>query len=138
MFKDTHQLHSSRDCFFLRMVVFTVLALIVDAIALGMRAFGFHFLEGLDWLDACLNSSLVMTGNGPLHHPHSSGGKLFVTIYAIMGVILFAAVIGTFLTPVFQRVLHGLNRQRGNGHHQNEQHQVENNAHHPVSEGGQV
>lgn len=101
-----------------------VVAIIVDAIALGMGAFGFHFLEGLDWLDACLNASLVMTGNGPLHHPQSSGGKLFVTLYAILGVILFAAVIGAFLAPVFQRVVHGLHRQRGNGNRENEQHKM--------------
>ncbi|WP_299461018.1 ion channel [uncultured Gimesia sp.] len=138
MMSEPHKPRSSRFRFLLRMAVFTVVAMIVDAIALGMGAFGFHFLEGLDWLDACLNASLVMTGNGPLHHPHSSAGKLFVTLYAILGVILFAAVIGAFLTPVFQRVLHGLHRQRGNGHHQNEQHHVENGAHHPVSEGGQV
>tara|TARA_R110002111_G_scaffold153375_1_gene220232 strand:- start:222691 stop:223086 length:396 start_codon:yes stop_codon:yes gene_type:complete len=127
MFENAHQPRSSRYRFFIRMVVFTVVAMIVDAIALGMGAFGFHFLEGLSWLDACLNASLVMTGNGPLHHPHSSGGKLFVTIYAIMGVILFAAVIGAFLTPVFQRVLHGLNRQRGNSPNKHKQNHVGEN-----------
>lgn len=112
---EPHQRRSPRYRFLLRMAIFTVVAIIVDAIALAMGAFGFHFLEGLDWLDASLNASLVMTGNGPLHHPQSSEGKLFVTLYAILGVILFAAVIGAFLTPVFQWVLHGLQRQRGNG-----------------------
>lgn len=115
-----HKRRSPRKRFLLRMAVFTVVAIIVDAIALGMGAIGFHYLEGLDWLDASLNASLVMTGNGPLHHPLSAEGKLFVTLYAILGVILFAAVIGAFLTPVFQWILHGLQRQRGNGHRENE------------------
>ena len=119
---EPHKSRSPRKQFLFRMAVFMIVAIIVDAIALGMGAFGFHFLEGLGWLDACLNASLVMTGNGPLHHPQSSGGKLLVTLYAILGVILFAAVIGAFLTPVFQRTLHGLHRQRGNGQHKNEQH----------------
>lgn len=123
---EPHKRRSPRMRFLLRLVIFTVVAIIVDAIALGMGAFGFHFLEGLDWLDASLNAALVMTGNGPLHHPQSAEGKLFVTLYAILGVILFAAVIGAFLTPVFQWVLHGLQRQGKNGKNKNEQHNTEN------------
>lgn len=123
---EPHKRRSPRMRFLLRLVIFTVVAIIVDAIALGMGAFGFHFLEGLDWLDASLNAALVMTGNGPLHHPQSAEGKLFVTLYAILGVILFAAVIGAFLTPVFQWVLHGLQRQGRNGKNKNEQQNAEN------------
>ncbi|QDT99279.1 two pore domain potassium channel family protein [Gimesia aquarii] len=126
MMSEPHKRRSPRRRFLLRLIVFTVVAMIVDAIALGMGAFGFHYFEGLDWLDASLNASLVMTGNGPLHHPQSAEGKLFVTLYAILGVILFAAVIGAFLTPVFQWVLHGLQRQGRNGKNKNEQHNTEN------------
>lgn len=112
MFNDPHKYRSSRLRFIYRMAIFLAVAVCVDGIALAAGAIGFHFLEGLDWLDASLNASLVMTGNGPVDRPHTVGGKLFVILYAILGVILFAAVIGAFLTPVFQRILHGLRKNK--------------------------
>lgn len=114
MLKSPRHIHSPRLRFLYRIALFLGGAVLVDGIALIAGAVGFRYLEGLDWMDACLNASLVITGNGPVDRPITLGGKLFVTLYAILGVILFAAVIGAFLTPVFQRALYGLHRPRGN------------------------
>lgn len=116
MLKSPRHIHSPRLRFLYRIALFLGGAVLVDGIALVAGAVGFHYLEGLGWMDACLNASLVVTGNGPVDRPVTFGGKLFVTLYAILGVILFAAVIGAFLTPVFQRALYGLHRPRGNSH----------------------
>ena len=111
MFEEAHRPLLSPRQFAIRMALFVIVAVCVDGVGLAVGAIGYHFLEGLEWLDASLNAALVMTGNGPIHPPHTAAGKLFSISYAMLGVILFAAVIGVLLTPVFHRMLHGFHRR---------------------------
>ncbi|WP_020465583.1 ion channel [Singulisphaera acidiphila] len=108
-------------------------AVFVDGVALALGAIGYRALDGLDWLDASLNAALVMTGNGPVHALRTPGSKLFTVVYALLGVILFAAVIGVLLTPVLHRMLHGFEF-----HHREkaEQTSVGADDHHWKSAGG--
>lgn len=92
--------------FAVRMLVFAITATTVNAMTLAAGAIGYHYLEGLDWLDASVNAAMVMTGNGPVHPPHTPAGKVFAILDALLGVTLFVIVIGVLLTPVFHRVLH--------------------------------
>jgi hypothetical protein len=96
------------------MALFALVAVLVDGFALIVGAIGYHFLESLDWLDAGVNAALVMTGNGPAHQPRTSAGKLFTIVDALFGVILFAAVIGVLLLPVFHRMIHAFHLGNGN------------------------
>ena len=115
MFEDAHRPLLSRQRFAARMAVSVLAAVFVNGVALAVGAIGYHSLEGLDWLDAILNAALVITGNGPVQPPHTPGGKLFTVFYALLGVILFATVIGVILTPVFHRIFHVFHgRQRDN------------------------
>ena len=113
MFERPHRPLVSRRRFAARMAAFALGAILVDGLGLVVGAIGYHFLEGLDWLDAHLNSALVMTGNGPAHEPRTPGGKLFTILDALFGVILFAGVIGVLLIPVFHRMLHAFHRRQG-------------------------
>ena len=110
MFEETHLPLLTPRRFAVRMTVFLIVGIGIDTIGLAIGAIGYHFLEGLAWLDASLNAAVVITGNGPFHPPHTSGAKLFSIFYAMMGVILFAAVIGVLFIPVFHRVLHSFHR----------------------------
>ncbi len=111
------------------MAAFALWAVLVDGLALAAGAVGYHFLEDLDWLDAGLNAALVMTGNGPVHPPHTAGGKLFTMLDALFGVILFAAVMGALLVPVFHRMLHTFHRRGASAHENNAQQRLdESNA----------
>ena len=121
MFEDAHRPLLSRQRFAARMAVSVLAAVFVNGVALGVGAIGYHSLEGLDWLDAILNAALVITGNGPVHPPHTPGGELFTVFYALPGVILFATVIGVILTPVFHRVFHGFHRRQRVNNEKNEQ-----------------
>src|SRR5664279_2885945 len=107
MLERDHPHIMSRRRFAARMTSFVLTAVFVDGVALALGAIGYHELDGLDWIDASLNAALVMTGNGPVHAPRTPGSKLFIVVYALLGVILFAAVIGVLLTPVLHRMLHG-------------------------------
>ena len=113
MFEGSHRPLLPRRQFAARMAVFALVAIFVDGIVLAVGAIGYHFLEDIDWLDAGVNSALVMTGNGPSHQPHTPGGKLFTILDALFGVILFAAVIGVLLIPVFHRMIHAFHNAHG-------------------------
>jgi hypothetical protein len=121
-----------------RMAAFVLAALFVDGVALGAGAIGYHFLEGLDWLDASLNAALVMTGNGPIHSSRTPGGELFTLFDALLGSIVFVAVIGVILTPVFHRTLHAFHRLHRDDSEDREQQTVAPGEQHPVSAEGQT
>jgi hypothetical protein len=80
---------------------------------LGLSLFagmlGFHEIEGMSWLDAFLNASMLLGGMGPVFdHPLSDAGKLFAGCYALYAGLAFIAVAGIVLAPVVHRVLHRL------------------------------
>ena len=82
------------------------IAAAIDGVALVAGAFGFRQLEGLDWTDAWLNAALVLTGNGPVTRMQSAPGKVFLLLYALAGVVVFAAVISSVMAPILHRTLH--------------------------------
>jgi hypothetical protein len=81
-------------------------ALIFASLVLG--AAGYHWFEGLPWIDAQLNASMILTGMGPLDHPVTEGGKLFASAYALYSGIVFLSTATLILGPVLKRGLHTL------------------------------
>jgi hypothetical protein len=80
-------------------------AVVLGSLLGGM--IGFHALEGLGWLDAFLNASMLLGGMGPIGEgPQSVGGKLFAGLYALYSGMVFLAAASLLLAPVFHRVLH--------------------------------
>jgi hypothetical protein len=77
-------------------------------IALGAGMFGYHQLENLSWLDAFLNSAMLLGGMGPVDTMHSDAGKLFAGCYALACGLVFVLASGIVLAPVAHRVLHAL------------------------------
>jgi hypothetical protein len=78
--------------------------LIVFSLSIGML--GYHFLGGLAWIDAFLDSAMILSGMGPLSPLHSDAAKLFAGCYAIYCGIALLATTGVILTPVIHRSLH--------------------------------
>jgi hypothetical protein len=81
-----------------------VLGLVCLSLAAGVL--GYHVFEGLSWLDALLNASMILGGMGPVDTLHTVGGKLFASVYAIYSGLFLIAVTGFIMAPVFHRVLH--------------------------------
>jgi hypothetical protein len=76
------------------------------AIPLAVGMAGYYFFEDLDVLDSFVNTSMILSGVGPLHDPTSVAGKRFAGIYALypgFAVLVIAAI--TF-APFIHRVLH--------------------------------
>ena len=102
-----HVMPISVGRFVLRLVNHALLAqlLVVGSLFAGMV--GFHWFERMSWLDAFLNSSMLLGGMGPVKTEGlSDPGKLFAGIYALYSGLMFIAVMGLMLAPVVHRVLH--------------------------------
>jgi len=74
--------------------------------SLGLGVLGYHALEGLPWIDALLNASMLMGGMGPVDVLHTTAGKLFASIYALYcGLVLLVAA-GLLFAPILHRLMH--------------------------------
>jgi len=67
---------------------------------------GYHFYEGLSWLDAFLNASMILSGMGPLAQPQTVNGKLFAGMYALYSGFIVILASGIMFAPVIHRTLH--------------------------------
>ena len=79
-------------------------ALILFSVGLGIM--GYHFIAGMDWVDAVLNASMILTGMGPVNPLNSDAAKLFASLYALFSGVAFVTATGILLAPIFHRVLH--------------------------------
>lgn len=100
---------ASKATFAGRMLGNIAVALILVAIALGIGMYGYTATEGMQLIDAFLNSAMLLGGMGPVGPDlQTEAGKLFAGIYAIGCGLVLVLVSGIVLAPVFHRVLHAL------------------------------
>ena len=77
--------------------------LILGSLLLGVL--GYHFIADLEWIEAILNASMILTGMGPVTSLTTNGGKLFAAFYALFSGLAFVTASGILLTPMLQHVL---------------------------------
>jgi hypothetical protein len=92
--------------FLLRMAAHMVAAIMLLLISLSIGVWGFMNFDALAPIDALLNSSMLLTGMGPVSDPSSDAGKLFATFYALYAGLIFLAAAGIFFAPILHRFLH--------------------------------
>jgi hypothetical protein len=97
-----------RHLFLLRMLRHGLLALCLVFASLGIGVVGYHVTEGLSWLDALLNASMILGGMGPVSELHSVVGKLFASAYALFSGVAFLATVGILVAPLVHRLIHHL------------------------------
>jgi len=95
-----------RGKFWLRMLRHGYLAAAIIAGALGIGILGYHFCEGLSWLDSFVNAAMILSGMGPLGPLQHDAGKWFAGFYALFSGVAFITTVGLFLAPVVHRFLH--------------------------------
>ena len=89
-----------------------VLEIAAVSIAIGMA--GFHWLAMQSWLDAFVNSAMLLGGMGPVGEIRSNGGKLFAGFFALYAGLVFIAAFALLMAPALHRLLHKLHaEQRG-------------------------
>src|SRR5436305_10547848 len=98
----------ARAQFSRRLFQHALIACGILAVSLGLGVLGYHGFEGLPWLDALLNASMILGGMGPVDPLKSTGGKLFASFYALFSGIIFLGAAGLLLAPIVHRLLHQL------------------------------
>src|SRR5437764_1471745 len=78
--------------------------LIALSLLIGMA--GYHFLEGMPWVDSFANAAMILSGMGPLGELKTTGGKIFAGCYALYSGLALITVAAITLGPVFHRFLH--------------------------------
>lgn len=89
-----------------RLVRHALGALTLCAATLGLGMAGYHTLEGLSWVDAYLNATMILGGMGPVTEMHTTAGKIFAGTYALFAGLMLVVIIGVALAPVLHRALH--------------------------------
>ncbi|MCX5714071.1 MAG: two pore domain potassium channel family protein [Candidatus Omnitrophica bacterium] len=106
MFEHYRQPLLPKQAFYLRLVrsLAVSAALLIATIFLG--AIIFRWIEHFNWLDAALNSVLIMTGVGTTGIINTPAGKIFTAIYSIFSTLIFFTILAIIFTPILHRLLH--------------------------------
>jgi hypothetical protein len=88
-----------------------VIPLVIGALGIGMAIY--HFVEGLQWVDAFLNAAMLLGGMGPVNKLHTTAGKWLAGVYALFAGIVFLVLAGVMLAPVIHHVLHKFHLETG-------------------------
>ncbi|MEX2112538.1 MAG: hypothetical protein WD845_05095 [Pirellulales bacterium] len=97
---------AARRVFVRRLLLCIGLAGGLVAVSLAAGVAGYHFLEGMSWMDAFVNASMILSGMGPVTELHTEMGKLFAGCYALYSGLAVILATGLILAPVIHFVLH--------------------------------
>jgi hypothetical protein len=106
MYEKRHQEMAPRSVFLWRLARSGGIAFLIVSASLGMGVFGYRYFEGLDWIDALLNASMILGGMRPVGELKTACGKLFASFYALFSGIVFLVIMGVLFAPVIHRFLH--------------------------------
>ena len=67
---------------------------------------GYRYFEGMPWVDAFVNASMILSGMGPVSTLETSGGKIFAGSYALYSGLALILATGLIIAPVVHRVMH--------------------------------
>lgn len=99
----------SNTAYVLRQLRYAGYTLVFVAFSLGLGTLGYHWTEGLGWLDSLYNSSMILTGMGPVSILQHDSAKWFASFYALYSGVAFLTMAGILLAPMVHRILHVLN-----------------------------
>lgn len=106
MFEKRQEPLLPKHVFARRLVSFLLFSLLVMSFALCLGVLGYHHFGKLDWIDALLNASMILSGMGPVDPLPDDAAKLFASMYALFSGVVFISTAGIILAPLFHRVLH--------------------------------
>lgn len=95
-----------------RMLKFVTTGLCFVSVSLLIGVLGYRYTEGMSWIDALLNASMIAGGMGPVDPLKTVGGKLFASAYAVYSGLLLIGVSGLMLAPIFHRIMHKFHHEK--------------------------
>jgi hypothetical protein len=106
MYETKTQTPLPRASFARRLLLHASFALALLAVSLGAGMLGYWYFERLSWIDAFLNSAMLLGGMGPVNAPVTAAGKLFAGLYALYAGLVFIVTAALIFAPILHRVLH--------------------------------
>jgi hypothetical protein len=106
MFERHHEPLVSQEVYLRRIARSGGVACAVVFAALFLGVSGYHWIEGIPWVDSILNAAMILGGMGPVAELRTTAGKLFAAAYALFSGLMFIVVAGIFFAPVIHRFLH--------------------------------
>lgn len=97
-----------RRKFVRRLAKFGLISLAVIAFSLVVGMIGYNLSEGMSWVDAFLNSAMLMGGMGQINPLNTDAGKVFAGFYALYCGLVELIAVGIFAAPIIHRFLHSL------------------------------
>jgi hypothetical protein len=113
MYERRHEPLISRDVYFRRIARSGGMAFAAVLAALFLGVSGYHWIEGIPWVDAILNAAMILGGMGPVAELHTTAGKLFAAAYALFSGLMFIVVAGLLFAPIIHRFLHAFHLEAG-------------------------
>ena len=105
-YESKHQPLLSRRAFAQRLARNFATAAVLIGVSLIGGMIGYRCLEGMAWIDAFANASMILSGMGPLGTLQTWGGKLFAGLYALYSGLALVLATGIVFAPVVHRMLH--------------------------------
>ena len=106
LYESRHEPLLPRSVFLRRLRRHGLWALAIMFGSLGVGMAGFHWLCDEAWIDAFLNSAMLLGGMGPIGEFHGTWGKLFAGFYALYAGVGFLIGAALVIAPVLHRVMH--------------------------------
>ncbi len=114
-FESKHQPLLPRRQFVRRLARNFAAAGLLIGVSLVGGMMGYHAFEGMDWIDAFANASMILSGMGPLSPLQTWAGKLFAGLYALYSGLVLIAATGIIFAPIVHRLLHRFHVGSGGG-----------------------
>ena len=105
-YESRHQPLLSRPAFARRLAWSFLTATLLIGLSLLAGMAGYHYFEGMEWIDAFANASMILSGMGPLGPLQTWGGKLFAGLYALYSGLALIGAASIIFTPIIHLALH--------------------------------
>ena len=73
------------------------------AFSLAIGILGYMFFARLNFVNALLNASMILTGMGPVDKMTTNSGKIFASFYALYSGVAFLTSVGVLLAPTIHQ-----------------------------------
>jgi hypothetical protein len=80
-----------------------IIGLLLISVALFAGMMGYHYFEGMSWIDSFINASMILSGMGPAATVTTYGGKLFAGLYALFSGLAFLAIVVIVFSPLIHK-----------------------------------